>query len=234
MIDTRREARGDDPTRTAHGQRPQDPDVDRPLLSPVDALSGGDQPVCVAMQMMSRIRRERRRPVTFPLLVDARRPASQRGVVLRSGGGRREIAAGRPRGPRRFDSAPRTSRAIALRTMWSSGPRRAGVRLAERRRRRLEHVPDRLGPWQIGDVERQPIGEQPIQQDAEGVDVAARVDFVGSSAQLLGAHVRQRAHQLSVRGLHRDPLHVGAGRACDAEVEHLRAGRRRRRGRSPA
>ena len=72
------------------------------------------------------------------------------------------------------------------------------------------------------DLERQTLRQQPIEQHAERIDIAAGVDVGGTSAQLFRAHVRQRSHQLTVRGLNGHPLDVGAGRPRDPEVEDLR------------
>ncbi len=97
-----------------------------------------------------------------------------------------------------------------------------GVHVGHPRRLRCEEALNRLEPRHVTDVERQTVRQQPIEQHTEGVDVAARVDFVRASAQLFGAHVRQRAHELTVPRMNGQPLHVGAGRARNAEVEDLR------------
>ena len=81
---------------------------------------------------------------------------------------------------------------------------------------------NRLRPGEAGQIERHPVGEHAVEHHAERVDIGAAVDIGRAASQLFRAHVRERAHQLSVRGLHGDAIDVGAGGARDAEIEHLR------------
>ena len=78
------------------------------------------------------------------------------------------------------------------------------------------------GAAQPAGVEGQGAGEQLVQQHAQAVDVAARVDVAGGRLGLLGAHVLGRADELAVLGEERLLSQAGAGRLGDAEVDDLR------------
>ena len=68
---------------------------------------------------------------------------------------------------------------------------------------------------------RQPAGQQLVQDDAERVDVAARIELERVGEHLLRAHVGERADELPDVRLKRR-LRVAVGDARDAEVEDLR------------
>ncbi len=51
-----------------------------------------------------------------------------------------------------------------------------------------------------GAVKRQPAGQQFVEDDAEGIDIAAGVGGVTVAGRLLGRHVRQRAENVAVGG----------------------------------
>ena len=69
---------------------------------------------------------------------------------------------------------------------------------------------------------RKPAREHLEEQDAQGVDVAPRVDGRRLSGDLLRAHVGERAEELTGARLQGGELYVGVGHARDAEVEDLR------------
>ena len=136
-------------------------------------------------------------------------------------GVRRETPGDPPRGRRRSGKCV----GIVRHRARHDGLERPGERRVQHPERRglgFEEALNRFGPRELADVERQAIGQHPIEQDAERVDVAPSVDVRRSAAQLLRAHVGERAHQLSAHGLSSQPLHVRASRAGDPEVEHLR------------
>ena len=65
-----------------------------------------------------------------------------------------------------------------------------------------------------------------VEHHTEGVHVGAHVEIGGVAADLLGAHVRQRADDLAGGGLESARAELGVEDAGDAEVEHLRQWRR--------
>ncbi len=78
-----------------------------------------------------------------------------------------------------------------------------------------------LGDGAAGERERQPTGEQFVGDGAQRVDIASGVDLVGVAGGLLGAHVRERADDLSGVGAEGVGGLVGAGGSGDAEVQDL-------------
>ena len=68
---------------------------------------------------------------------------------------------------------------------------------------------------------RQAPGQQLVQDHAQRVHVAARVELQRIGQDLFGAHVGQRADQLAELGLPRR-VGVAVGETRDAEVEDLR------------
>ena len=97
---------------------------------------------------------------------------------------------------------------------------------AERLRRLVADDGHRVRNGPPGQVIRQTARQKLVHDDAKAVHVAARVDRRGLTAQLLGAHVGQRADELPDAGHDRGELSVGVGEASDAEVQNLRLRRK--------
>ena len=70
-------------------------------------------------------------------------------------------------------------------------------------------------------VERRAAGQQLVEQDAQGVDVAAGVHVGRREVGLLGAHVQRRADELVEAGEQRPLGEAPAGGLGDAEVDDL-------------
>ena len=60
-----------------------------------------------------------------------------------------------------------------------------------------------------------------MEHETEGVDIAAGIDLGGVDAELLGAHVADRADEFPLVRGGGEPLGVGLHRAGDAKVDHL-------------
>ena len=78
------------------------------------------------------------------------------------------------------------------------------------------------GPNQLLGIKRRPAGEQFVEQHAQAVDVAPRIDVQSAHLRLLGAHVSGRADklaQLGIDGQVRQPAFRGFG---DAKINDLR------------
>ena len=86
-----------------------------------------------------------------------------------------------------------------------------------------------LLPDDRGDLGQDPLlelvgglaGEQLIEDDAEGIDIAAHVDGEGIGVELLRAHVLVSADESADVGLHARQGYVRVGRLGDTEVDHL-------------
>jgi hypothetical protein len=86
-----------------------------------------------------------------------------------------------------------------------------------------------LGERAPAHVVRQLTGEHFVEHDTEGVHVTSKVDFIGTTARLLGAHVGERAlDRLDGGGRHRHG-EIRIGDSGQAEVEDLHDGWSRRR-----
>ena len=86
----------------------------------------------------------------------------------------------------------------------------------------VRRISSRPACKQFFGVKRRLAGEQFVEQHAERVDVAARVNVQAGQLRLLGTHVGGRADELLERGedsFVREPL-AGSGFG-DAEVNHL-------------
>ena len=73
-------------------------------------------------------------------------------------------------------------------------------------------------------VERRPPGQQFVEQHAETVNVAARVNVPPAHLRLFGTHVSWCADKLIVGGEQRVVGQASLGRLGDAEINHLRHG----------
>ena len=82
---------------------------------------------------------------------------------------------------------------------------RADARAGSRRLLFADHAADFVEPriFELLAVERRAAGEQLVEQHAQRIDVAARVDVQAAAFRLLGAHVERRADHLAVAGEHR-------------------------------
>ncbi len=67
-----------------------------------------------------------------------------------------------------------------------------------------------------------PPCERLIEKNAQGINIRAYIQFVRSRGDLLGTHIRKRAHQLPDFGMHTDKLNVGVNGAGHAKIENLR------------
>src|SRR5262245_58672326 len=71
------------------------------------------------------------------------------------------------------------------------------------------------------DIVRKPAGEKLVENHAEGIDIAARIEFEWIGKDLFGAHISQRPDNLSDVGLQRR-LGVTVRDARYSEIENLR------------
>ena len=75
---------------------------------------------------------------------------------------------------------------------------------------------------QLLGIERRQAGEQLVEQHAQAVDVAARINVQAAHFGLLGAHICRRADKLAQLGIDRQVRQPPFCRFGDAEINHLR------------
>ena len=75
-----------------------------------------------------------------------------------------------------------------------------------------------LAPDAVGHA----AGQELERDHPDRIDIASMVDRLGVAGGLLGAHVGDRAHQLTLVSVESDGLQIGFGGPRDAEVEDLR------------